>query len=85
MNVQNPLPFIEKTITSSSLISHVKWEQTSTTDEPPQGNLTITFKASPVLYVYPNVPYDIAYDFLEAPSCGKYFSKTIKPLFTYTK
>ncbi len=79
------LPFIEKIITDSSLISHVKWEQTSVTEEPPQGNLTITFKASPTPYVYINVPFDVVENLLAAPSCGQYFSKNIKLGYTYTK
>lgn len=81
----NTLPFIEKTITDSSLISHVKWEQTSTLEDPPQGNLTITFKPSTVTYTYSNVPFDVVENFLSAPSCGQYFSKNIKLGYTYTK
>jgi hypothetical protein len=79
------LPFIEKTITDSSLISHVKWEQTSTTEDPPQGNLTITFKASPTPYIYVNVPYDVVLALTSATSIGQYFSKNIKLGYTYTK
>lgn len=79
------LPFIDKVITDSSLISYVKWEQTSFTEDPVQGNLTITFKASPVPYVYSNVQFDIVENLLTATSIGQYFSKNIKNIYSYTK
>jgi len=78
-------PFVEKTITDSSLIEHVKWQQTSTLDEHIVGDLTIKFKNSLVSYTYPAVPYETCVSFLEAPSCGQYFAKNIKTLFSYTK
>lgn len=79
------LSFVEKNITESSLISHVKWEQTSAAEEPLQGSLMITFKSSSMLYAYPNVPFDIVESFLASSSLGQYFSKNIKPIYTCSK
>lgn len=84
MNTQS---YTQQTITNSSLIQHVKWEQTSGDAEDKAeeklGTLTLKFKTSDVSYTYPDVPYNIILEFLSAPSCGQYFSKNIKTKFQH--